>query len=82
MNVCDEESSLVKLLGQLGTKRSEPKTVTFGSNLNDIELTDEILETLETGDNIVDDKIDYTLQEVQSLLQEMEMKSMSLHLEI
>ena len=35
-------------------------------------MTDEILETLETGDNIVNEQIDYTLQEVQDQLQEME----------
>ena len=76
MVVCDEGSSLVKLLGQLGKTESGLKRVTFRQNLFTQEINeqaDEILDALEIDehDEIAND-LDVSLDNVQTQLNEME----------
>lgn len=64
--VIDEGSSLIKLLGEVGSKKTKPKRVTFSTHINDGKNTDEILEVLETGDKQVQNKVDFDLNDVES----------------
>ena len=74
--ICDEGSSLIKLLGQLEVTNSPVKRVTFKSNVTFQEYTedsDQILETLETGElDESQNGVDFDLSNVQSQMLDME----------
>ena len=76
--VIDEGSSLIKLLGEVGSKKTKPKRVTFSTHIDDGENTDEILEVLETGDKQVQNKVDFDLNDVESQVKNMEAEMNSL----
>ena len=74
--ICDEGSSLIKLLGQLEVTNSPVKRVTFKSNVTFQEYTedsDQILETLETGElDESQNGVDFDLSNFQSQILDME----------